>query len=189
MCDDIAMPSLTPEERESIGRHLAETAEGFLQSIQGLSPAQWSFKPGDDIWSIAECADHVVAVEKMIFQMVSRKMQERPPDLERAEATRGKERLISRAVPDRSTRVKVPVQIEATGHNSSPQDLGSYFQEIRDQTLAYVRETPDPVHDRCMPHFMFKDLDGAQWLRMISLHTERHTAQINEVKSAAGYPA
>jgi hypothetical protein len=35
---------------------------------------------------------------------------------------------------------------------------------------------------------IFKDLDGYQWLLMISLHSERHAAQIAEVKAHAAYP-
>jgi hypothetical protein len=38
------------------------------------------------------------------------------------------------------------------------------------------------------PHMIFKDLDGCQWLLMISLHSERHAAQMAEVKAHPGYP-
>jgi hypothetical protein len=44
------------------------------------------------------------------------------------------------------------------------------------------------MHDRVFPHMIFKDLDGYQWLLMISLHSERHAAQIAEVKAHAAYP-
>ena len=36
---------------------------------------------------------------------------------------------------------------------------------------------------------VFKMLDGYQWVLLISGHSARHTAQIEEVKTSAGYPA
>jgi hypothetical protein len=33
-----------------------------------------------------------------------------------------------------------------------------------------------------------KLLDGYQWLLLLSAHTERHTAQIAEVKAHTGFP-
>ena len=39
-----------------------------------------------------------------------------------------------------------------------------------------------------MEHPLFKTMDAYQAMLMLSAHSERHTAQINEVKAAAGYP-
>lgn len=182
------MPQLTPDERLSISRHLLDSAQRFREAIAGLGPSEWSFKPSGEVWSIAECADHVVAVEIMIFGNVSGKLQQRTPDPERAAAAQGKEKMLMRAVPDRTTRVKVPVAIEPTGRGGSPEELIGYFDQVRAKTVEYVQSTGDPLHDRTAPHFMFKDLNGAQWLLLISLHTERHVAQIEEVKADENYP-
>ena len=39
------------------------------------------------------------------------------------------------------------------------------------------------------PHPAFRMLDGYQWILLLSGHAARHTAQIEEVKRAPGYPA
>ncbi len=175
---------LSAEERLVLAQHLSSTSQAFLAAIGGLTPAQWSFKPDPEIWSIAENSDHVVAVERDLLRAV----QNCQEDAARGAALKGKEKLILKRVPDRSVRVKVPREIKPTGRNGSPMDLSEHFLETRGRTLDYVRQCDDALHARAFPHFVFGDLDGAQWLLMISLHTQRHTAQVEEVKTHANYP-
>jgi len=178
------MPQLTAQERETLAEHLSRSSAEFLSAIEGLSPTQWIFKSDAETWSIAECSDHVIAVERDLLAAI----QKCPEDVARGAAVQGKERLILKRVPDRSVRVKVPREIRPTGHNGSPDELAGHFRLTRTKTLEYVRETQDALHARAFPHFVFQDLDGGQWLLMISLHTSRHVAQIAEVKEHAGYP-
>lgn len=180
----MASPQLSPEERSTLAAHLYSTRDAFLAAIGDLTAEQWSFKPDPETWSIAENSDHVVAVERDLLRSV----QTCPEDEARGAAVIGKERLILKRVPDRSVRVKVPREIKPAGRSGSPAELGEHFREMRERTLVYVRDTEDALHARCFPHFVFQDLDGAQWLLMISLHTQRHTAQIEEVKQHAAYP-
>jgi hypothetical protein len=39
-----------------------------------------------------------------------------------------------------------------------------------------------------MPHPALQTIDGYQWVLLLAAHSARHTAQIDEVKGAAGYP-
>jgi hypothetical protein len=178
------MAQLTTQERVTLAEHLETSSTNFLGAIENLSAEQWAFKPDPDTWSIAECSDHVVAVERDLLAAIQRC----PEDAVRGAAVQGKERLILKRVPDRSVRVKVPREIRPTGCNASPAELAAHFHTTRAKTLAYVRETQDALHARTFPHFVFQDLDGGQWLLMISLHTGRHTQQIAEVKSHPGFP-
>src|SRR5947207_15592544 len=62
---------LTQPERDSLLKHLQQTRQAFLDSISGLSEAQWTFKAGPDRWSIAEVAEHIAVSETTILQMVT----------------------------------------------------------------------------------------------------------------------
>jgi hypothetical protein len=177
---------LTPEERERIAALLIESRDAFLDSIRGLTPAQWTFKPADDVWSIAENCDHVGALEGVFRGMIQGRLIEDP---ERAAAVQGKQKIIRRAVSNRETRVKVPIEIAPFGNTATPTDFEPAFIAARELTLEYARTTQDPLHGRVQKHFILGDFDGAQWLEMISAHCMRHRAQVEEVKSAAGYPA
>jgi hypothetical protein len=160
----------------------------LLSEIADLRPDQWTFRPDEETWSIAECADHIASIERLTFSMVSKRMQNAEPDPQRAAEVQKKTPWILEAVPARHARVKVPAGIENTSHSASPQEFADLFEKRRTALLAYVSETQDAMHDRVAAHPVFKDLDGCQWLLMISLHSQRHAAQIAEVKAHPGFP-
>ena len=182
------MPQLTPEDRAFLGAHLGQTRELVLREIADLSPEQWSFRPDEETWSIGECADHIMTVERRIFSMVSKHMKAAAPNAQRVSEVQRKTPWLLEVVPSRHERIKVPAGIENRGHFETPEEFAKTFGERRALVEKYVAETEDPMHDRVMPHIVFKDLDGCQWLLMISLHSLRHAAQMAEVKTHAGYP-
>lgn len=179
---------LTSEDRAFLTNHLSETRDLLLAEIANLRSDQWIFRPDEETWSIAGCADHIATIEKRVFSMVSKRMQTESPNPQRAAEVQKKTPWILEAVPARHERVKVPAGIENTSHSATPQEFADLFAERRSALLKYVSETQDAMHDRVAPHMIFKDLDGCQWLLMISLHSQRHAAQIAEVKTHPGYP-
>ncbi len=182
------MPQLTPEDRDFLTSHLSQTRDLLLSEIANLRLDQWTFRPDDETWSIAECADHIANIEKRVFSMVSDRMQSAQPNPERAAEVQKKTPWILEAVPSRHERVKVPAGIENTSHSATPQEFAELFEQRRAALLKYVSETDHAMHDRVAPHMIFKDLDGCQWILMISLHSQRHAAQIADVKSHPAYP-
>jgi DinB superfamily len=182
------MPQLTPEDRVFLTAHLTQTRDLLLREIADLRPGQWTFRPDAETWSSADCAGHIASIEQRVFSMVSKKMKSAPPDPQRAAEVQKKTPWILEAVPSREQRVKVPQGIEPHTQSATPQEFTDSFAERRGALLKYVNETQDPLHDRVAPHVIFKDLDGCQWLLMISLHSQRHAAQIAEVKAHPAYP-
>jgi uncharacterized damage-inducible protein DinB len=182
------MPQLTPEDRALLATHLTHTRDLLLREIADLRPDQWTFRPDEETWSIAECADHIATIERLTFSMVSKRMQSAEPNPQRAAEVQRKTPWILEAVPARHERVKVPAGIQNTSQSGTPQEFVELFRERRDALLKYVAETQHAMHDRVSPHMIFKDLDGCQWLLMISLHSQRHAAQIAEVKAHPAFP-
>ncbi len=177
---------LTPEEREHMVRVLEASREALIAAIGGLTPAQWTFKPAEDVWSIAECCDHIGGTELLFMKMITRRLIE---DRDRAAAVQGKEKMLRKAIPNRSHRVKVPVEIKPYGHTESPEAFAEAFRATRTVAIEYAKTTDDPLHWRVSPHFVLGDFDGAQWLEIVAEHCDRHRQQIEEVKAAPGYPA
>lgn len=177
---------LTAEEREHLVGVLESSCEQLIAAIALLRPEQWTFKPDPDVWSIAECCDHIGGAEILFLKMIKRRLIDDP---DRAAAVQGKQKLLRKAVPNRSTRVKVPVAIAAYGACGSPAEFVEKFRTSRADTIEYARTTEDPLHLRVSPHFMLGDFDGAQWLELVAAHCCRHVAQIEEVKSSVGFPA
>ena len=73
-----AAPAFTQKDRDAGVKYLEETRKNFLDSINGLSEAQWTFKAGPDRWSIAETAEHITVSEGFIVQLISEKILKGP---------------------------------------------------------------------------------------------------------------
>ena len=77
-------------ERDRAMSHLHATRKAFLDSVAGLSDAQWNFKPAPERWSIAECAEHIAVSEDSLFDLL-RQILKSPAAPEKKAASHGKD--------------------------------------------------------------------------------------------------
>src|SRR5688500_8487971 len=183
-----AAPAAAPAaaDRAAAVKHLEQTRQAFLKSIDGLSDAQWTFKAGPDRWSIAEVAEHIAISESTLLELVTAKILTAPPPP--AGTERVPDETLLAAVVDRSSRLQAPEMLKPASRWATRDALKKDFNAARDKTVAYVRETKDDLRGHAAPHPVLKSLDGFQWVLLIGAHSARHTAQIEEVKAAPGYP-
>lgn len=179
---------LSAEEREAALKSLQTTHDAFLQSIAGLSEAQWKFKPASDRWSVAEVAEHIAISESTIFGMVQNKVMTSPATPEKRAEVAGKDETVLKMVPDRSHKAQAPEFLKPTNRWATQAELTKAFEDSRKATMDYVRTTNDDLRDHFGPHPLLGPLDGYQWILLISAHSERHTKQIEEVKADANFP-
>jgi uncharacterized damage-inducible protein DinB len=183
-----APQTLTAQERESALKELERTHDKFLQSIAGLSQKQWTFKAGPDRWSIAEVAEHITVSESAIFGLVQKQIMTSPATPEKREQVKGKDEIVLQRVPDRSHKAQAPEFLRPTGRWATEASLTQAFEESRKATMDYVRTTNDDLREHFFDHPLLGTMDGYQWLLLISAHSERHTAQIEEVKADPNFP-
>ena len=177
----------TQHERDFLLKHLEQTRQAFVDSVSGLSDAQWTFKAGPDRWSIAEVAEHIAISETTIRELVTEKIV-KGPAVPREPSALPDEKLLA-GLLDRTSRFQAPEMLRPTNRWATRDALIKDFIAAREKTAAYVTTTTDDLHGHAAPHPVFKMLDAYQWLLLLSGHSARHTAQIEEVKTTAGYPA
>ena len=181
----VAAASLTHAERDALLVQLDHSATVFAASLQGLSQAQWKYKPAPDRWSIAECAEHVVIANDMMFalvvqQLVKIPLPEKPPQRV------GDETVLKGGV-DRSKKVQTAPFLEPKGKYASPAEVMAAFQTSRAKVIEYVKTTQDDLRAHGL---QTQDgfHDAYQFLLALSAHAERHSEQIAEVKADPRYP-
>jgi uncharacterized damage-inducible protein DinB len=179
---------LTKDERERGLSDLQATRKLFLESVTGLSEAQWNFKPAPEVWSVGEVAEHIAVSEDLIFGMVTEKIMKGPAEPDKKADVQGKDQIILEKVVDRSVKVQAPEMLRPTHRFASQQTLVDHFKESRDRTVAYVTNTQDDLRTHFGDHPLLKTMDGYQWLLLLSAHSHRHTLQIEEVKANPNFP-
>lgn len=179
----ISDTGLTTEEITTASRHLSVTRGFLLESVGGLSPAQWDFKPASDAWSVAENMEHIVLVESAIHAIIERMNEASGPVPEGDR--REMDEFILTQIPKRSRKGKSPEHAYPTGRWSGPEALQQFVQ-CRDQATRLLVSRRLRAH--AFPHPLFGPWDGYQWLLAAASHGARHTEQIREVKADRNYP-
>ena len=181
----VAGDSPVVSDKDALVGQLQRTEERFLKSVDGLSEAQWNFKPSPERWSIAECAEHIAAAEPMLRGMIADAMQkELTPEM--LKASRQDEKLLT-ALVDRSKKFKAPEPLVPTNRFGSPAAAVDAFKKERAETIKLASGDVD-LRTHGTEHFLFGPLDAYGWFLFESGHSERHTLQIEEVKADPNFP-
>ena len=184
MAAPVAAQDATQDRAKAVA-YLEETRTTFLKSIEGLSEAQWKFKAGPDRWSIAEVAEHIAISESTIMDLIQKQMLKAPPRKAGEGITDDK---VMAGVVDRTSKFQAPEQLKPVNKWATKDALIKDFNAARDKNIAWVKSTTEDLRAHAAPHPAFGPLDVHQWILLLAGHSARHTAQIEEVKTAAGYP-
>jgi hypothetical protein len=171
------------QEQKALNQ-LAESRQAVLDAVKGLSPAQWTFKPTPDRWSIAEIVEHITVTQDYVKTVFAQFPQAPAPaaDFDAAKV----DAIIQSKMPDRSTKYKAPEPIQPTGR-WSPEETLQHFVAGNQQIAEVFRTLPDP-RNHVVPHPALGPLNGYEWVLTVAGHNQRHTAQILEVKADPHFP-
>lgn len=183
----VASPVMTSEERTHIIKLLSDSQIEHLSYVEGVSEAQWTWKPAPDCWSVGETAEHIMVAESVIFEFIHRALKS-PANPDWQAKTAGKTELLEKVMPDRSRKPMAPEQLRPRG--LSKEEVVRRFKEVRAQTIHFAKTTQAPLKEHIFDHPfpVFNTLNAHQWLLLIPLHNLRHDQQIAEVKATPGYP-
>lgn len=182
----LAIPAIAADnDKAALIAQLQRTEARFLKSIDGLSEAQWNFKPAPDRWSIAECAEHITAAEPMIRGMIADAMT-KTLTAEQLPVAKKDEQLLTGLV-DRSKKFKAPEPLIPTNRFGTPQAAVEAFKKERAETIKLASGDVD-LRAQGTQHPFLGPLDAYGFFLFQSGHSERHTLQIEEVKADPNFP-
>jgi hypothetical protein len=176
----------TEKDREFAIKNLKASRERFLTAIAGLSEAQLKFKSTPDRWSIAEVAEHITLSEDLFMDLITNQVLKSPatPDKE----SKITDEALLTFMTDRSNKAQAPEPVVPKNKWQSVEETMKEFEKRRSRTIEFVKTTADDLRSHFGPFGNRGEIDGLQWVLLISAHCDRHVAQINEVKSAANFP-
>jgi hypothetical protein len=174
------------KDLEFVVNNLKASRERFLTAVAGLSDAQLKFKSAPDRWSIAEVAEHITLSEDVFMDLITNQVLKSP-------ATPDKERKITdeallAMMADRSRKAQAPEPAVPKSRWKSVEETVKEFKNRRSRTIEFVKTGSDDLHNHFAPFGDRGEIDGMQWVLLISAHCDRHVAQINEVKASANFP-
>ncbi|MCU1238768.1 MAG: hypothetical protein JWP63_6735 [Candidatus Solibacter sp.] len=179
---------MTAAERAKAVKYLADSHAEFLAAIDGVSDAQWKWKPAPERWSVGECAEHIVKAEAGMWEKIQGALAS-PVNANWETATKGKTEIIEMVMAPRLGKATAPEPLVPTGEMTKA-DVKARFEKQRAVLEKFAKETDAGLKEHTAEHPfpMFNPLNAYQWMIYAPLHTMRHDKQIAEVKATAGYP-
>jgi hypothetical protein len=176
-----AAAPLTEMERQRLVAHLEMTAAWLADEVKELTPAQWSFKPGDAAWSIAQVIDHLLVVAPIYWDDLQAALKAAPQT--RPSNTTDADMLWYGI--DRTNREQaIPTEVPKGQFRDVRSALAEYARR-HDRLLQYVRTTKDDLRGHSVNR---QGCDAYQWALLISTHEQRHILQIREIKRDKRFP-
>ena len=173
---------LTNLERQRLVAHLQMTERWLNDEVSQLSPAQLSFKPSADAWSILNVLDHLVVVGPIYWQDLQRAVKGPPSKRTKADTDAD---ILWYGI-DRTHREKaIPSEVPIGELRDARQALDA-IRKQHAQLREYIRTTSDDLRGRVVER---QGSDAYQWALLISTHEQRHILQIREIKGNPKFPA
>jgi hypothetical protein len=173
---------MTDEERKKAIAELERTRTLLDNALKGVTAEQSKFKPAPDKWSVFEITEHLAIVEDMLRGYIFNNVIKIPPTAElrarSAEAIAAADAKVMAEAIDRSKKTQTMEPLKPTGQFADLNAALAAFHERRAKTIEIVTTTQDDLRNHAA-----NGMDGYEYLLMLAGHTQRHVAQIEEVKA------
>jgi len=179
--------AISQSERDRAVKYLAAMRDQVVTESETLTDAQWNFKAAPGRWSVGEVVEHLALAESFMFDMQQKTVAGPAASAEQRAAATGKDETIVKGVPDRTKKFQAPEPLQPGARLGSRAEILAAFKERRAKTIAYASTTKNDLRSR-VSESPIGPLDAYQWLLFAAAHSERHLAQLREVKADANFP-
>ncbi len=179
--------TLSQKERKFAKDLLTDTQKALVKSFEGLSDEQMNFKASDSTWSVDGCVKHIAIADKTLWGAVEDALSKPANPEKRADIKVTDEQLVG-FLENRTQKVKTMdmMKPENSPFKSNEEAMNSINESVKKIT-DFVDTTTQDMRNHVVT-LPFGTFDAYQVVLIIGSHTNRHTQQIEEVKSQAGFP-
>ncbi|MFB7638901.1 DinB family protein [Peribacillus butanolivorans] len=155
---------------------LFESRNQLIGEITELEDKALNHKPVPDIWSIAQICHHLYLSEQAITEAIARGIRDRDY-----------KNIIQKniyLISDMKKKFKSPDIVLPSQKPFEISKIIDLLAESRDQLLQVLYEMDKDIvlNKKKAKHPMFGDLSLDQWIELLSIHEQRHTKQIQDIK-------
>lgn len=171
---------------KDIFEYLDETKESLEASVNDLSAEQMQFKPDDESWSVAQIVEHIITVEGALKSMLEAKIQAGENLDQKSEIKMSDDDVVA-LITNRTEKIKTQDQFQPSGKFSEADEAMEAFEDQREDIVDWLKGAEVDMRNY-VNEFPFGKIDAYQTVLFMAGHTERHTAQIEEVKANPDFP-
>jgi len=159
-----------------------------LAEVDGLSQRQADWRPSETAWSVGEIVDHLTIAEIATGKLTTKLLKEAAAA---GSAPAGFPHDLTEfaALPNVASGPAEAPPVVRPSHGKAIDELIATMKATRQRSRESVEKLAscDPRALR-FKHFLFGNLDLAQWWTLQATHDANHLEQIRAVKRAPGFP-
>lgn len=179
--------TISNKERKDANDLLKDSHGTLLKTLEGLSEAQLNYKASDSSWSVDGNVKHLAAVEQTILTMVEDALK-KPANPEKRADIKVSDEQMMKNYENRTNRVKTLSTLEPQNISfASTSEALASLKQNREKAMNFVNTTKEDLRNHVI-EYPFGSYDCYQSILILGSHMNRHTQQIEEVKSQAGFP-
>jgi hypothetical protein len=168
-------------------KYLNETKADFAAQLSGVSDAQLNFRAAPGRWTIGEIAEHIIVTEGALFGMITGQAF-KSPAAAGFNDFRINDVAVILAITNRTQKFTAPEQVRPNGRWKTREELLSNFEKTRAVTIDFIKTNKLDLRNYTFTTPLVGMTDSFQALLFVTGHSERHLAQLKEVKADAAYP-
>lgn len=175
---------LSDKERSFAITQLNTSKNELLNTIEGLNDEQLHFKNDEGSWSIAECTEHITIFVDEVFEILEESL-ELPANPDRQKDVKFSDDELITFIQNRTDKTKTNEEFEPNKiYGNHAATIKTYLQKL-EKHIDYLKVTKDDLRN----HYVnFGTVDAYQIFLYMAAHTNRHIAQIKEVKNNKKFP-
>lgn len=185
----LAQGPLSKSEKKMVSKLMKSTVKSLSKSVKGLSEAQMNFKATPTSWSIKENVYHLAISEDNLWGWMQATMAA-PANPEKRSSIKMTNEQLMAGIESRENKVKTGEAFEPKNAKwASLQEGLDYLKTKRLEHAAFMKNATADMHSHITEQSPVGPIDAYQIILLLTQHTKRHQAQIEEVKAQSGYPA
>ncbi len=178
--------TFTEKDRDFALKYLNDTKADFVKEVTGLSDAQLNFRAAPNRWTIAEVAEHIILSESTLSGLIQGQILKSAAV--ESSVFRVNDKGVILAITNRAEKFTAPEMLKPASRFKTTNDLLTNFDKARNQTIEFVKANKVNMRNHFFENPLMGMIDGYQWLLFTIGHSERHLAQLKEVKADPAYP-
>lgn len=183
----VPSPKVFTETDRDFGiKYASDTRDDYVKQLTGISDAQLNFRAAEGRWTIGEIAEHIIVVENALRGFIENGMKAPVPACK--DEFRIADVSVILTITNRQQKFQAPEAVRPNGRWKTVPDLLTNFGTTRQTSIDYLKNMKEDMrsHFANMP---LGKLDAFQAFLFMIGHSERHLAQLKEVKADPRYPA
>jgi hypothetical protein len=164
--------------RQFLIEQLNTSESELMVGLEGLTAAEPTLRPAPGAWTVSECLEHLMIVEKRSLRAITTRAVLREQPLVRREHSA---RLLENSA-NRASKNDAPEAVRPSGQFASVEEAKAAFLAARAKVREYVAHTEDDLDSHMLAHPLLGEITCYEWLLFVAGHTRRHVEQIREVR-------